>query len=251
MSERPFRPTRSAMWFLGASALVGGVALVAHAPSSGSGPLSRSAAHAEDAPAFDAGPTAAGTMVDRLQRFRSGNGSGRIEIDGPHLTSLVRHAMPALIPDGVTEPSVYVEDGIVRVHVHVSPGVLPGGRHLVDALETLPESVEVELRGRVVNDGVAWLAYRVEEVRVEGVELPAPVVALVLGAIQSLKQAPGAVGSDDGASDAGSVGSPPGAPVLRVRWAAELGTVRVLSDRIVLERVEPLPARAVDGSGGA
>lgn len=254
MSRRSSRPAPRTGWLLGAAGLVAAVAffvLRAGAPSGGAGPAARSAAHPEDAPGFDAGPTAAGAMVDRLQRFRSGAEGGRIELDGPHLTSLIRHAMPGVIPDGVSEPSVYIVDGVVRVHAHVSPGVLPGGRHLVDALETLPESVDVELRGLIANDGVAWVVYRVDEVLVEGVELPRPVVALVVGAIQNREGAPGGARSDDDPPGAGSTDSAAGEPVLRLRWAAELGIVRVGSDRVVIERVEPLPAQAVDGSGGA
>lgn len=192
--------------------------------------------HPADAPSADAGPTAAGLMVDRLQLFRTGNGGGRLELDGRELTAILRHAVPGVIPAGVTDPSVRIVDGEVRVHAHVSPTLVPGGGYLTEAFEKLPEWVEVELRGRVETEHLSWIVYRVDDVVVEGVALPRGVVSLVIGAID----ARGGVPTE----------SPPGDPVLRMRWPADVGVLSVVSDHIVLERAEPLLQQSVDGSGG-
>lgn len=207
--------------------------------------------HPEDAPGSDAGLSAAGLAVDRLQLFRTGNGGSRMELDGPQLTAILRHTMPGVLPEGVEDPSVHIVDGQVRVHAHASPALVPGGRYLTEAIAALPETVEVELRGRVENERLQSIAYRVEEIRVEGVALPGPVVALVIGAIQ-LGDDPRGRGEASGGSppDAAADGAP-GETALRMRWPVDAGVLRVLSDRLVLERAEPLAQQAVDGSGGA
>lgn len=254
MSPAPSRPPARVVWLLGGAAFVAGAALVARMSDvtvPESMPEARRETHPADAPVFDAGPAAAGMMVDRLQLFRTGNGGSRIELDGPELTSIIRHAVPGVIPAGVTNPSVHIVDGEVRVHAHVSPALVPGGRYLAEAVEALPESVEVELRGRLETERPGSIAYRVKDVLVEGVALPRPVVALVIGAIQpgdgSSEEAPSGEGGDVPvlSEDAAR------APVLRMRWPADAGVLRVVSDRVVLERVEPLPGQSVDGSGGA
>ena len=243
-----------AAWLLMAVAVLAAVVRVG-LPGDGASPeadagVRRGAPPSADA-GLDAGPTVAVVMVDRLQLFRTGNAGSRMELDGRQLTALVRHAVPGVIPAGVSSPSVQIVDGRVWVHAKVSPTLVPGGRYLTESLDALPESVEVELRGRLETEHPSSIVYYVDDVLVQGVAFPRAVAALVIGAIQAGEASAGPTPTQTPAGVRAAGEGAGSAPVLRMRWPADAGILRVVSDRVVLERAEPLLEQSVDGSGGA
>ena len=59
--------------------------------------------------------------ADRLRLFRAGRGEERIVLGGEELSALLRHAVPGVIPPGVSRPTVSLEDGTMHVTARVAP----------------------------------------------------------------------------------------------------------------------------------
>lgn len=183
----------------------------------------------------DAGAEAAVQMVDRLQRFRTGDLGRRITFEGDELTAILRHVAPGLLPEGVSDPVVRIVGSKVLLRARVAPQALPGGDHLGGALSAIQELVDVELSGTLQLQGTDWIAYRIERAEVEGLPLPTSVVA---GVVRSW---PG--GRVEGGPEAPR-------PMILARWPLRETRIRVRGDVLVLQRDEPILVESVDGGDG-
>jgi len=190
---------------------------------------------------IDAGPRAAGLMVDRVQLFRTGNAGYEMALSGAEMTALLRHAAPGLVPAGVSNPAVVLSKNEVRVTARVSREVFPVSFHLPVLANVLPDTLEVELRGRFVRLGADGVAFRVEQALAERLPLPRAVVSSVVAAF------PG--GLPDGVRLPGSGGRLDGVPAVRMPWPGGIGSIQVRDGELILRRPERILDRTVDGSG--
>ncbi|NIP56893.1 MAG: hypothetical protein GWO00_04860 [Gemmatimonadetes bacterium] len=105
---------------------------------------------------------------------------------------------------------------------------------LSSVLGALPDTVDVDLRGRL-DSTPGRLIFTVERARAAKVSLPHGVVAAVAAALA--RQSGDRILSPDGETAA-----------LGLRWPDGVAYVTVLGDRLVLARGERIGSRAVDGS---
>jgi len=183
---------------------------------------------------------ASGTM-DRLRVFRTGNAGQEFVLSAEEITALLRHSVPGLIPAGVTDPVVTLEDGAVRVTARIAAAEFPGTPLLAPVLEAAPDTIAVDVRGTVVREP-GGLAFRIDRVSVQHLPIPAVIVASVVASL-SWGHSSGAATKLGEATDAGGA-------TLRVAWWPDgISSMRVSGDRLVLERSRTMSERAVDGGG--
>jgi len=132
--------------------------------------------------ADDARPTAelADSTLDRFERFRSGEGGDRLVLGGRELSSVIRFSLPGIIPPGVSDPLVRLEDGQVYLSARVAVEAFPRLPKLDEVVGILPDTVNVEIRGSLVPHDQANLALIVDRISAARVPLPTRMVAQVL-----------------------------------------------------------------------
>lgn len=114
----------------------------------------------------------ADSTLDRFERFRTGEGPDRLVLSSRELTSVVRFALPGLVPPGVERPRVELFDGRVRLSAQVTLNAFPRLPHLDEVVGVLPDTVEVLLEGALAPYGARRLALMVD--RMEAARLPIP-----------------------------------------------------------------------------
>lgn len=130
----------------------------------------------------EAGPSAelADRTLDRFERFRKGEGEGRIALSGLELSSVVRYALPGLVPPGVDEPTVTLSDGRVRLSARVAKGAFPRLPKLDDVAGILPDTLDVAMEGSLVPLDRERLALLVDRVEASRIPLPRRMIPEIL-----------------------------------------------------------------------
>jgi len=118
--------------------------------------------------------------LDRFERFRKGDGPERIALGGTELTSVVRYALPGIVPPGVDEPTVTLSDGRVGVRARVALAAFPRLPRLDDVLGILPDTVDVSLEGSLVPLDREHLALMVDHIEASRIPLPRRMIPQVL-----------------------------------------------------------------------
>lgn len=155
--------------------------------------------------------------LERFERFRKGGeGEGRMALSGLELSSVVRYALPGIVPVGVAEPRVELSDGRVRLVASVALGAFPRLPKLDEVLGILPDTVTVQLEGSLVPLDRGRLALLVDYIEVARIPLPRRMIPRVL----------------EGLGRGGDTGSPEDA--LAVPMPDGLQSVYVQRDSLVL-----------------
>lgn len=188
---------------------------------------------AEVPPAPEATPELAAQTMDRLQLFRAGTSGPRLSLGSDEVTALLRHGLPGVLPVGLIDPVVTFEGDRVRVDARLVPADFVGRAPLASVLGALPDTIRVDLRGRL-NGGGDYLSFEVDEAHAGPVPLPATVVA--------------AIASELGESSGARMASTGGEPAFGIRRPTGFAAVDVRNGRLELRRYEPMIDRAVDGS---
>lgn len=211
-----------------------GVAMAAFGLRRGAGPTPGEAEQplADEWAQPTATPALAERTVDRLQLFRTGTAGRRLTLTSNEITALLRHALPGVVPTGIADPVVTLEEGVVFVEARLVTAEFVGRAPLASVLGALPDTVSVDLSGRVEVHGDR-LVFHVLEAHAARVPLPASAVAAIAGEM---------------AAQSGEGVVVEGEPSLSIRWPSGVAFVAVVDDRLILDRDEPLPDRAVDGS---
>lgn len=182
-------------------------------------------------PAADA--ALAARTVDRIELFRAGGAGARLSLTADEVTSLLRHAMPGVVPDGVADPMIRMEAGRMKVEARLATDEFAASDRLVSVLGVVPDTIDVDLSGRL-DSRPGRLVFTVERARASGIPLPHAAVAAIAAALAD-ESGDQVMPADEDAS-------------LSLRWPDDVAMVAVVGDRLVLDRREPIADRAVDGS---
>jgi hypothetical protein len=136
----------------------------------------------------------ADATLDRFERFRSGGGEDHLALSGTQLSSVVRYALPGIVPPGVSEPTVAVEQGRIRLGARVSLEAFPRLPHLDQILGILPDTVLLEMEGALVPFDPQYMALLVDKVSASHVPIPKRMFADVLQGLG--RQAPSGLPPD-------------------------------------------------------
>jgi hypothetical protein len=128
------------------------------------------------APPTDALATAA---EEKLRRLRAGEAE-QVALGGAELESLLILRHESLIPPVVDDPQVDLNAALLHLRGRIAAERIPNVGDLGVVLSMLPDTVDVEMAGRLasVSDGRA--ALRVETIRIGAVPVPQRLIAPIL-----------------------------------------------------------------------
>ncbi len=118
--------------------------------------------------------------LDRFERFRKGEGGGRIALGGLELTSVVRYALPGIVPPGVDRPTVTLAGSRVGLRARVALAAFPRLPKLDDVLGILPDTIDVLMEGSLVPLDREHLALLVDHIEVSRIPLPRRMIPQIL-----------------------------------------------------------------------
>lgn len=144
--------------------------------------LGMDAVPAQATPEASSEPTAqlADSTLDRFERFRGGRGGNRLALSGRELTSVVRFAVPGLIPPGLSEPTVTLQRGRIHLQARVAIAAFPQLSRLGVIMGMLPDTVPLEMVGSLVPNDPEYMALQVDTVELAYVPIPKSMVVDVL-----------------------------------------------------------------------
>jgi predicted small lipoprotein YifL len=125
-------------------------------------------------------PELAEETLDRFERFRAGEEGSRLMLGGDELSSVVRYALPGIVPPGVAEPTVELEDGKVTVSARVAVEDFPRLPSLDKIIGLLPDTVLIEMRGSLIPLDQAHLALVMDRIRAAKIPIPTRMMSGVL-----------------------------------------------------------------------
>ena len=128
-------------------------------------------------------PVLADSAIARAQRLIRGEGGDRLALGGEELTSVLRFGVPNLVPAGVVDPEVRIDDGRVHLRAQVALAAFPDLPDLGPVLGILPDTVEVTLEGSLMQIGSGEAALLVHSVEAARIPLPRRMIPQILAAM--------------------------------------------------------------------
>ena len=130
-----------------------------------------------------ASPELAEATLDRVEALRAGPAGGHLALGEAELSSVMRYALPGLLPPGVADPAVGIREGTMTLGARVATAAFPDLPALGDVIGMLPDTVDVIVQGRIASFGKESLAYRVSSIEAAGIPLPDRLIPDVLAAL--------------------------------------------------------------------
>jgi len=138
-------------------------------------------------PAVEAPPSPSPELADstlaRFERFREGKAGDRLAFGGTELTSVLRYAVPGIIPPGVSEPTLRLQNGLGEASAKVAVAAFPRLPRLEPVVGILPDTVLIEMRGSLVRIDERHLAFVVDRIQAAHIPLPQRMIGTVLDAL--------------------------------------------------------------------
>ena len=116
---------------------------------------------------------------DRVLGFMEG-GAEDIELSGPEVTSLLRYARADQVPEGLSDPAVFFEEGRAEASADVAVADFPGLPDLGPAAGILPDTVRVQITGSIIGFGEGEAVLFAQGIEIAGVPLPRAVIPEVM-----------------------------------------------------------------------
>ena len=172
---------------------------------------------AENDPTPEAQPSQAlaDSVLGRVQEFRQ-TGDGQLALGSRELTSVLRYSLPGLIPTGIRELAVELDGGRIEVSAEVFLGAFPELPDLGRVLGFLPDTVDVVLKGSLMEFEEEEAALLVHGLDANRIPIPRRLISAIL----------------QGIGRADRPGLPPEA--LPVPLPAGLRSAYILSDSLIL-----------------
>ena len=175
-------------------------------------------------------PELAEQTLDRFERFRAGEGGDRLALGSTELSSVVRYALPGIIPVGISEPTVRLEEARVQISARVAVEAFPRLPRLDQIIGLLPDTVLIEMRGALVPLDQAHVSLLIDRLSVARIPIPSRLFSEVL----------------TGLGREGPTSLPPNALLVPIPDGVE--AILVQSDSLVLQSKS---GEATNGPGGA
>ena len=121
--------------------------------------------------------------LDRFEAFRAGLAGERLAMSEAELSSVVRYAIPGILPPGVSEPEVTLEGGILALSARVALEAFPDLPALGQIVGILPDTVPVRMEGELAPFGKESLTFRVGHIEAGRIPLPGRLIPRVLSAL--------------------------------------------------------------------
>ena len=112
-----------------------------------------------------------------------------LALTGAELTSLLRYTHADVVPEGIANPTVRLENGRAFASADVAPADFPSLPDLGPIAGMLPDVVRLELSGSVMGFGEGDAALVVQGIDIGGIPLPRTLIPEILNALGRTDQA--------------------------------------------------------------
>lgn len=117
-------------------------------------------------------PELAESTLDRFETFMAGDRSEQLSLGDHEISSVIRYALPGILPPGVSDPSVEMVDGKIHLSARVATEAFPDLPSLEEVVGFLPDTVNIRMIGTLQPFGAEQAALHVD--RVEALRVPIP-----------------------------------------------------------------------------
>lgn len=117
-------------------------------------------------------PELAEETLDRFESFRAGEAGDRLSLGGAAISSVIRFALPGIVPPGVHDPLVELRDGRVILSARVATDAFPEFPSLREVVGVLPDTVDILMRGSLLPFEERQSALHVDAVQAMRIPLP-------------------------------------------------------------------------------
>ncbi len=124
----------------------------------------------------------ADSVVDRVRAFRE-DGEGQLSLGSREVTSVIRYALPGLIPSGIKDPSVTLREGRMFLSARVIRQEFPNLPDLGPILGMLPDTLNVELEASLMPFGAEEAALLVQGLEASRIPIPRRLIPEILKAM--------------------------------------------------------------------
>ncbi len=128
-------------------------------------------------------PELADSVLSRVRAFMESGEDGRMVLSGRELTSVIRYAVPGLIPEGIEDPEVTLEAGRVHLKARVALSAFPELPDLGPVLGILPDTLNVTLQASLMPYEDMELALLVHRIEASRIPIPRRLIPDILGAM--------------------------------------------------------------------
>ena len=127
-------------------------------------------------------PEVARVAMDKIETFRA-SGAPELRLGPAEVSSLLRYAIPGMLPGGVVEPEVSFNGDQVRIRASVLPAHVPVVPELGGLLAMLPDTVPVFVSGSLTPFSESGSMFMVGEIEIQGLPIPSDAFPDILGAV--------------------------------------------------------------------
>lgn len=128
-------------------------------------------------------PEIAEETLDRFERLRSGEGGERLALGDAELSSVVRYALPGVVPAGVDQPMIRVRDHHIELSARVATEAIPDRPALREVIGFLPDTVDIRMRGSILPFDQRFLALHIDQIYASRIPLPDRFIPQILEAL--------------------------------------------------------------------
>lgn len=128
-------------------------------------------------------PDIAQATLDRYEAFQAGRAGERAEFESYELTSVLRYALPGVLPPGVGQPDVRLRDDRVHLTGRMAVSAFPDLPSFDEVVGLLPDTVDLAVRGTVLPFDDGHVAFQVDRIEASRVPLPGRMIPGVLRAL--------------------------------------------------------------------
>lgn len=134
--------------------------------------------------------TIADDALDRFNTFRTaGSGDSTLSLSALELTSIVRYALPGIMPEGVSEPMVDMRDDRLTLSADVAVGAFPELPAMDEVRGILPDTVRIAMNATLLNLDRNHAALVFDGVEASGIPLPDRVIPGILDLLGRVNRA--------------------------------------------------------------
>ena len=128
-------------------------------------------------------PALAEVTLDRVESLRAGHDGHVLVLGDAEVSSVVRYALPGILPPGMSDPAVAVEGGRMVLSARVATEAFPDLPAMNQVAGMLPDTVPVRIEGELARFGKESLVFRVRHMEVATIRLPDRMIPGVLEAL--------------------------------------------------------------------
>lgn len=129
-------------------------------------------------------PELAESTLDRIERFRAGSAADdQMLLGGAEVSSIVRFALPGILPSGVTEPSVTMRGGRIILSARVAVTDFPELPSLEEIVGLLPDTVPIRMGGALGPRDESTSILYVDDVQAARIPIPDRFIPEILRAL--------------------------------------------------------------------